>query len=228
MTVCVFFPQLSIYRQPIQPVRCITIPPPHSSSRHLYVTTGMIWGGFRPSDDPQTHGFNVPANMYAAVALKRLAALNDDVWKHPDIHTRAKAMADAIRHGITTHGIVINKGQRVYAYEVDGFGTALAQFDDPNLPSLLSIPLLGYPFDLEVYQATRDMVLSGANQYFYASSNVSGLGSPHTPSGNVWPLGLMTDALTTHDPHQQASIIRTVRRDVFAGLYLQTPTCCSG
>ena len=32
----------------------------------------------------------------------------------------------------------------MYAYEVDGLGKALFDFDDPNLPSLLAIPLLGY------------------------------------------------------------------------------------
>ena len=32
----------------------------------------------------------------------------------------------------------------MYAYEVDGLGQSLTDFDDPNLPSLLAIPLLGY------------------------------------------------------------------------------------
>ena len=35
-------------------------------------------------------------------------------------------------------------GVQMYAYEVDGLGHSLADFDDPNLPSLLAIPLLGY------------------------------------------------------------------------------------
>lgn len=172
---------------------------------------GMIWGGFRPSDDQQQYGFNIPANMYAAVALRRLAALNDDVWQHPDIGARARDMGDAIRSGIAAHGMTTTKhGQRVYAYEVDGLGNVLTAFDDPNLPSLLSMPLLGYPYDVAAYHATRDMVLSRANTYYYSAKNVSGLGSPHTPSGHVWPLGLMTDALTTHDVQHQAHIIRVV------------------
>lgn len=173
----------------------------------------MIWGGFRPSDDPQAHGFNIPSNMYAAVALKRLIALNDEVWQLPDLRARASTMAEAIRHGINAHGIVTEHGRRVYAYEVDGIGTFLGAFDDPNLPSLLSIPLLGYPYDEAVYYATREMVLSKKNDYFFSSNenNVRGLGSPHTPRDNVWPLGLMTDALTTHDHEHQVGIIRMVR-----------------
>jgi hypothetical protein len=46
---------------------------------------------------------------------------------------------------------------RIYAYEVDGMGNHLADFDDPNLPSLLAMPLLGYSgYDEQVYRATRD------------------------------------------------------------------------
>jgi meiotically up-regulated gene 157 (Mug157) protein len=46
---------------------------------------------------------------------------------------------------------------RVYAYEVDGLGNSLTDFDDPNLPSLLAMPLLGYRgYDEQVYRNTRD------------------------------------------------------------------------
>ncbi len=45
---------------------------------------------------------------------------------------------------------------KIYAYEVDGLGRYLADFDDPNLPSLLAMPLLGYSgYDEQVYSATR-------------------------------------------------------------------------
>ena len=60
--------------------------------------------------------------------------------------------------GIEQHGIVKTKDDAatVYAYEVDGFGNAVTDFDDPNLPSLLSIPLLGYKhYDPRIYEATK-------------------------------------------------------------------------
>ncbi len=48
---------------------------------------------------------------------------------------------------------------------MDGLGGVLASFDDPNIPSLLSIPLLGYPhYDPAVYTATRSRILSSANR----------------------------------------------------------------
>ena len=40
----------------------------------------------------------------------------------------------------------------MYAYEVDGLGNHLTDFDDPNLPSLLALPLLGYGlYDRQVW-----------------------------------------------------------------------------
>jgi hypothetical protein len=34
--------------------------------------------------------------------------------------------------------------------QLDGLGNALTDFDDPNLPSLLAMPLLGFEYDAEV------------------------------------------------------------------------------
>lgn len=47
-----------------------------------------------------------------------------------------------------------------------------------------------------MYRATRDLILSPSNEYFYASASLSGLGSPHTPQRYVWPLAHMVEALT--------------------------------
>lgn len=43
--------------------------------------------------------------------------------------------------------------------KVDGQGNALLM-DDANVPSLLSIPYLGYDFDPKIYANTRRFVLS--------------------------------------------------------------------
>jgi meiotically up-regulated gene 157 (Mug157) protein len=40
----------------------------------------------------------------------------------------------------------LQDGTKVYAYEVDGLGNSLYDFDDPNLPSLLAVPLLNYKY----------------------------------------------------------------------------------
>ena len=51
--------------------------------------------------------------------------------------------------------------------------------DDANVPSLLSIPYLGYrPADDPVYRNTRSFVLSPDNPSYYAGTRGSGIGSP--------------------------------------------------
>jgi uncharacterized protein len=76
------------------------------------------------------------------------------------------------RDGIEQHGIVSTEdGVLVYAYEVDGRGNSLADTDDPNVPSLLAAPLLGYsPLDAAIHAATRARLLSVAENPFYFAS----------------------------------------------------------
>lgn len=57
---------------------------------------------------------------------------------------------------------------RIYAYEVDGLGNSLLM-DDANVPSLMSVPYLGYPYDPEVYDNTRRFILSPDNPTFAKS-----------------------------------------------------------
>jgi meiotically up-regulated gene 157 (Mug157) protein len=77
------------------------------------------------------------------------------------------------------------------SWQVDGLGGSLKDFDDPNVPSLLSIPLLGYAqYNKGIYEATRQRILSSANQWHFKGSALQGLGSPHTPRTYVWPLAM--------------------------------------
>ncbi len=68
--------------------------------------------------------------------------------------------------GIQDFGIVeASNGVKVYAYEVDGLGNSLVDFDDPNIPSLLSVPLLGYSgYDKEIFENTKERILSHNNR----------------------------------------------------------------
>lgn len=70
------------------------------------VVAGLSWSGFRPSDDQQAYPYNIPVNMYAAGALKRLAALNEVVWQDADIAELTKVIGDGIKQGVEKHGIV--------------------------------------------------------------------------------------------------------------------------
>jgi meiotically up-regulated gene 157 (Mug157) protein len=158
--------------------------------------TGMTWSGFRPSDDACTYGYNVPANLFAAQALVAVAEIADEVYGDAELGTGARALSRELVDGVEAHGIVEHDGARVYAYEVDGLGGVLL-VDDANTPSLLSLPLLAPDVvDADVWRATRAFVLSPANPYYFRGRVASGIGSPHTKHGRVWPIALAVEGLT--------------------------------
>eukprot|EP00977_Amphora_coffeiformis_P008452 scaffold1915_cov144-Amphora_coffeaeformis.AAC.5 len=161
--------------------------------------TGMSWTGFRPSDDPCQYGYLIPANIHAAAGLERVIEMNKRVWKSTKLHNKATKLLHEMEQGIQKYGIVPDDaGNMVYAYEVDGLGGVLSKFDDANVPSLLSIPLLGWSkYDREIYRNTRKNLLSPkTNKYYFEGETLRGIGSPHTPHGYVWPMAFAVEALT--------------------------------
>src|SRR5690242_914125 len=122
---------------------------------------------------------------------------------------------------IQKKGVDIDAKKRVFAYEVDGFGgyySLLIFFslfshylsDDANVPSLLSLPYLQVcSIDDPIYQATRRMLLSQDNPWFFQGlaetnagniinlgTSASGIGSPHGNGPNwIWPMSIIMRAL---------------------------------
>ncbi|MVA75780.1 metal-independent alpha-mannosidase [Auraticoccus sp. F435] len=171
--------------------------------------TGMTWSGFRPSDDACRYNYNVPGNMFAHAVLGQLAELADAGLLDPGLGERAGALREQIGGGIEQFGRVAHpEAGEVYAYEVDGLGNALLM-DDANMPSLLSAPLSGYlAVDDPRYLATRRLLLSEHNPYYYSGSAAAGIGSPHTPEGYVWPIALAVQGLTDPDPEGKRRLVR--------------------
>ena len=162
--------------------------------------TGMVWTGFRPSDDPVRYHYNIPVNMFASVVMKDLTTIARDVWHDDRMAQNAWGMSVEIQRGIEQYGTLeLKPFGRIYAYEVDGRGHTNVM-DDANIPSLLSIPYFGYlPKTNSLYLATRRFALSDRNPYFFRGKYAEGIGSPHTPHGYVWPLALCVQALTATD-----------------------------
>lgn len=175
--------------------------------------TGMVWTGFRPSDDVCEYNFLIPAEMMAVQALGAMRAIAM-IYRDEAMAERAQALRLAIHAGIQKYGVVAGAdGVPIYAYEVDGLGHARLM-DDANIPNLLAAPYFGYVHsDDPVYRNTRRFVLSRANPYFYSGPIASGLGSPHTPStlmppaGMIWPLGILAQGFTTNDKAEQRHVL---------------------
>jgi meiotically up-regulated gene 157 (Mug157) protein len=146
--------------------------------------TGMVYSAFRPSDDACMYGYLVPSNLFF---LNELELLPQTLQSAESVDLSSK-----IRRGIEEFAIIDGR----YAYEVDGLGNSLF-IDDANIPSLLSLPLLGcVSAEDEIYKATREFVLSARNPYFFSGTTAEGIGSQHTPTGFVWPIALAVQALT--------------------------------
>ena len=174
--------------------------------------TGMVWSGFRPSDDAAQYGYVIPDEMFAVVALTELAELEAAAWHDPQKQQEALALRDGIRQGIVDYGIVYSpKYGYMYAYEVDGLGHVVLM-DDANVPSLLSIPYLGYSTaDDPIYQNTRRFVLSPDDPFYYSGKIAEGVGSPHSPAGYIWPLSLIMEGLTSTDPAEVSAVLTMLR-----------------
>lgn len=80
----------------------------------------------------------------------------------------ARMLAQEIDDAVQNYAVLSHPfNGKIYAFEVDGFGSAYFM-DDANIPSLLSLPYLGYvPKNDPLYQATRKFILSEYNPYFF-------------------------------------------------------------
>lgn len=173
--------------------------------------TGMTWSGFRPSDDACQYGYLIPANMMAAVVLGRMEEILRTHYSDQILADEASTLRQQITEGINKYGIVEHPLYgRIYAYETDGLGN-YNLMDDANVPSLLSIPYLGYAeCDDPIYCNTRRFVLSKHNPYFYEGKCAKGIGSPHTAEGYIWHIGLIMQGLTSVDDTERKVILKTL------------------
>ena len=171
--------------------------------------TGMTWSGFRPSDDACVYGYLIPSNLFAVTVLRETAELLENDLCDVSLANQARALADEIDEGVRKFGVVDHPTfGRMYAYETDGMGNHVFM-DDSNVPSLISIPYFGYCDAHDpVYQNTRRFILSKENPYYYEGSVLRGTGSPHTPEGYVWHIGLSLQALTSIDAEERMRVLR--------------------
>lgn len=187
-----------------------------SSGKNPVGFTGMIWTAFRPSDDECTYNYLIPAQVQAVQALAALGEMEDFIGR-PRMSEAARRLAMEVRAGIEKYGIVETEEHgRIYAYEVDGLGNANLM-DDANIPSLLSIPYFGYAANTDpTYVATRRYILSPANPFLFRDelhgAEMSGIGSPHTPPGMIWPLSLVMQGITASHPDEALAMLKAALR----------------
>ncbi|KGL42132.1 glycoside hydrolase family 125 protein [Listeria sp. SHR_NRA_18] len=170
--------------------------------------TGMTWSGFRPSDDACLFGYLVPSNMFAVVALGYLEEINEACWKDANLAKEIATLKSEIEQGIQDFAVQEHPYYgEMYAYEVDGTGRKNFM-DDANVPSLLAAPYLGFgDFTDPKYLATRHFILSRENPFYVEGSQLTGIGSPHTPDHYVWPIALSVQGMTATNLSEKLAIL---------------------
>ncbi|WP_413376545.1 glycoside hydrolase family 125 protein [Alkalihalobacillus sp. 1P02AB] len=184
------------------------------------VKTGMTWSGFRPSDDACLYGYLVPANMFAVVALNYAHEMLLEM-KEMDLANKMKQLSKEIQTGIESYAKVNHPifGE-MYAYETDGEQN-FNLMDDANVPSLLSIPYLGYTDRTDLtYQNTRNFILSRHNPYYYEGTEAEGIGSPHTPDHYIWPIALAIQGMTSTSQTEKKRILELFKKTHGATYYM--------
>ncbi|TSC70069.1 MAG: hypothetical protein CEO12_566 [Parcubacteria group bacterium Gr01-1014_46] len=180
---------------------------------------GLVRNVFRPSDDESVFPYLIPANAMAVVTLRGLLNILEMI-NEADLKNNVIELANEIDSGIKKFGIVSHpEFGKIYAYEVDGFGSHYVM-DDPNVPSLLSLPYLGYcSADDPIYQATRRFILSENNPFYANGKITSGLTSPHTGVlDHFWPISTIMQALTSNNEEEIVSCLETLKK-THAGTY---------
>lgn len=155
--------------------------------------TGLTRSLFRPSDDAVTLPYNIPGNAMACVEVSHLADLLTAVpTPASTLREQASSIADTICVALSSLATPL-------PYEIDGFGNSY-RMDDANVPSLLSLPVLGYYSPSHpTYQSTRKFVLSSANPYYFTGTEGAGIGGPHVGYNYIWPMSLMQQIMTSTD-----------------------------
>ncbi len=157
---------------------------------------GLIFSGFRPSDDACVLPFLVPSNLFAVRSLRQLAEMSNAVLHDAALASEAEGLASEVEAALREHAIATTPDGTIWAYEVDGFGGQMLM-DDANVPSLLGLPYLDASPDPGLYARTRAFVWSPRNPWFFRGTAGEGIGGPHEGAGMIWPMSQTIYALTS-------------------------------
>ncbi|KAF5363531.1 hypothetical protein D9756_000561 [Leucocoprinus leucothites] len=167
--------------------------------------SGLVGTHHRPSDDLSIFAYLTPANAMLSVELTHLAEILDQTHQLRNVSQQAREWSSRIHNAIWDTTVVDN----IFAYETNGFGGRYVM-DDANVPSLLSLPYLGF---LEkhnpAYVATRKLLLSAKNPYYAAGAKFRGVGGPHVNPWHPWPMSQISAIFGSDDD-----------REILTSLYL--------
>ncbi|MES2893866.1 MAG: glycoside hydrolase family 125 protein [Bacteroidota bacterium] len=174
---------------------------------------GLICSMFRPSDDATIYPFLIPSNFFALVSLQQAAEMMTQIHKDQQLSNELAALATEVKTALLQHAVINHPTYgKIYAYEVNGFGS-FNLMDDANVPSLLSLPYLGALKNTDpVYMNTRKLLLSTNNPFFFKGKAGEGIGGPHAGMDMIWPLSIIMRGLTSNNDAEIKHCIDMLRK----------------
>ncbi|SKB54466.1 hypothetical protein SAMN05660841_01127 [Sphingobacterium nematocida] len=171
---------------------------------------GLICSSFRPSDDCTIFLFLIPSNLFAIKSLRQSAEILRKI-NNTELAGKMERLANEVEQAVQKYGIIDHPQHgRVYAFEVDGFGSYM-MMDDANVPSLLALPYLeSVDVNDEVYQRTRNYILSKNNPFFFKGTAAEGVGGPHIGRDMIWPMAITMRAFTSTNDEEIRTCIKTL------------------
>ncbi|TKB97245.1 glycoside hydrolase family 125 protein [Pedobacter cryotolerans] len=159
---------------------------------------GLICSAFRPSDDSTVYPFLIPSNFFAVSSLNQAAEMVIALHGDKALADKLTALANEVDAALKKYAIKDHpEFGKMFAFEVDGFGSAY-MMDDSNVPSLLSMPYLGaMKVDDPIYKNTRKFILSENNPFFFKGTAAEGVGGPHVGQDMIWPMAITIQGLTS-------------------------------
>ena len=161
---------------------------------------GLICSMFRPSDDATIFPFLIPSNFFAVTSLKNAAEMVQSIRDNNTLANECLQLANEVEKALQQYAIINHdKFGKIYAYEINGFGS-FNLMDDANVPSLLSLPYLNTVKENDpVYVNTRKFGLSENNPFFFKGTAGEGIGGPHAGMDMIWPLSIIMRGLTSNN-----------------------------
>ncbi|KAK8074077.1 hypothetical protein PG994_004976 [Apiospora phragmitis] len=174
---------------------------PNGGNGEPKMAIGLVASSHRPSDDLCVFNFITSDNAMMSVELDHIADMLDSAASISatmgDLSKQARAYAATIRDAVWNTTLTLNG---VFAYETNGYGGYYVM-DDANVPSLVSLPYLGFlGRDDPTYVKTKDLLFSRLNPYYAEGKSFSGIGGPHVNATYPWPMSQISAIYgTNHD-----------------------------
>jgi meiotically up-regulated gene 157 (Mug157) protein len=191
-------------------------PVPNSGNGEPKLANGLVACSHRPSDDLSVFNYITSDNAMMSVELDNIADVLDKVGGQKSLSTTLRGHAETIRDAVWNHTLTANG---IFAYETNGYGGQYIM-DDANVPSLVSLPYLGFlKRDDPAYKKTKSALFSRANPYYAVGKTFSGIGGPHANATNPWPMAHVSAIYGTDDDDEITERLNMIMENT-AGLGL--------